>query len=179
MSTYHEPDQTPHVLNRRHALVSLGVVGLATLSSRSASAQQAGATPAASDDSEIGRSSMPDWQFSAVSLSDPYTGTMTKPTGLPAEARVVSLQVILTNASDQPLEFSVTDVRLRDANGSEYRAGEYLGTEPRLVSQNLPSGERTRGWVWFGVPDNVDLASIVFSAPPPLLSLSLEGATGS
>ncbi len=121
----------------------------------------------------LGVSRMPDWRFSGVNRRDPYEGTLTKPEGVPAGIRVAAFEVSLSNRSDQPLEFSISDVRLRDDDGVEYRAGEYLGTEPRLVSQNLPNGEITRGWVWFGLPENSTLASIVFIAPPPVLRVSL------
>jgi len=116
---------------------------------------------------------MPDWRFAAINLRDPYEGTLTKPTGVSAGIRVVAFEVSLANQSDQPLEFSIANIRLRDSDGVEYRAGDYLGTDPRLVSQNLPNGEITRGWIWFGVPEETSLASIVFIAPPPTLRIAL------
>lgn len=116
---------------------------------------------------------MPDWAFSLVTVADPYTGTVTKPASLPDGIRVIAFEVVLENRSQQPLEFVTSDVRLRDLDGVEYRAGEYLGAEPRLVSQNLPDGERTRGWVWFGVSQSTELNSLVFVAPPPVLQVAL------
>lgn len=155
-------------VNRRRAVASLGALGIIAASGTAAHAFQA--TPTTTDGIEV---AMPDWRFSLIETHDPYAGTVTKPDVVPAEVRVVACQVMLTNMSDQPMEFRVTDVRVRDSNGVEYRAGEYLGTEPRLVSQNLPDGERTRGWVWVALPTDVEPASVVFVAPPPVLQIEI------
>lgn len=179
------PGALARPLTRRGAVATIGAVSVAGLWARAAQAQSAAATPPASDGvsatpasteegTEIGHSAMPDWLFTAVSMKDPYGGTMTKPTSVPSGTRVVSCQIIITNRSDQPLQFTITDIRLRDTDGAEYRAGDYLGTEPRVVSQNLPDGERTRGWVWFGIPEKATPASIVFIAPPPVLRVEFK-----
>jgi hypothetical protein len=162
----------PGRLTRRSAIAALIVAGTAPLA---ASAQQSDdtATPTTGEEVTLGEATMPEWRFVVLEVQDPYTGTLTRPDGLAASTRVVALHVILSNESDQPLEFTVTDFRLRDSQGSEYRAGEYLGTEPRIVSQNLPDGERTRGWVWFGIPEDAQVASLVFIAPPPVLQVPL------
>lgn len=157
-------------LNRRQALVSLSALGLMAAAGPTAHALQTEATPSVSDGTEV---SMPDWRFSLIEAHDPYAGGVTKPDIIPADVRIVACQVMLTNMSDQPMEFRVTDIRVRDSNGVEYRAGEYLGTEPRLVSQNLPDGERTRGWVWVALPTDVEPATVVFIAPPPVLQIKI------
>jgi hypothetical protein len=41
------------------------------------------------------------------------------------------------------------------------------------VSQNLPDGERTRGWVWFAVPEDVTIVEIRFVGPSPVFTVSL------
>jgi hypothetical protein len=165
------------VMTRRGAITALVLAGAAPIV---ASAQEStipatpgAATPVTSDVEAVGEATMPDWRLVVLDVVDPYGGTLTKPDGIPANTRVIALQVILENASDQPLEFMVTDFRLRDIDGQEYRAGDYLGTEPRVVSQNLPDGERTRGWVWFGIPESAQAASMVFIAPPPILRVPL------
>lgn len=179
-------------LNRRSALVAVGVVGATGVLAHASAANQGSSTPAANQGNStpaaatgeatavsgargaaLGEAGMPDWVFSATLMQDPYAGTLTKPAGLPPKTRVVALEVILTNHSDQPLQFTITDIRLRDKDGAEYRAGDYLGTEPRVVSQNLPDGERTRGWVWFGIPEAAVPQTIVFLAPQPVLRIPL------
>jgi len=158
--------------SRRQAIPALGTLVLAAVAVPGAVARQGEATPVA--DGEVREATMPDWRFGLETLQSPYEGALTKPDGLPAGVRVLACEVVLHNMATQPLEFMVTDVRLRDIDGVEYRAGEYLGTEPRLVSQNLPDGERTRGWVWFGLAEDVEPTAIVFIAPPPVLRISLE-----
>ena len=172
------PDRRHHsVLTRRSAVAALILAGAAPLVASAQQsnepAAQAVATPTTTEAPPIGEATMPQWRFVVLEMIDPYGGTLTKPDGLPANTRVIALQVILLNESDQPLEFTVTDFRLRDTDGSEYRAGDYLGTEPRIVSQNLPDGERTRGWVWFGIPEAAQVAALVFVAPPPVLRVPL------
>jgi hypothetical protein len=161
-------------ISRRAVLAS--ALAASVIPFGAAAFQSTEATPTVATPAEpvaLGEAAMPNWRFVVTDFLDPYQGTLTKPEGVPSGTRVVALQLILLNESDQPLEFMVTDFRLRDVDGSEYRAGEYLGTEPRIVSQNLPDGERTRGWVWFGLPESAQAASIVFIAPPPVLRIPL------
>ncbi len=116
---------------------------------------------------------MPDWRFSLVELHNPYTGTLSRPDTTPQGTRVLGMQVILSNQSQQPMDFSIGDIRLRDADGIEYRGGEYVGSEPRIVTQNLPVGEQARGWIWFGLPEQAVSTTLVFIAPPPVLRIEL------
>jgi len=164
-------------ISRRGALAIMILAGAAPIGAAAQQsnepAEQSAATPASDEPTPVGEAEMPAWRFVVLDVIDPYGGTLTRPDGLPANTRVIALQVVLSNESEQPLEFMVTDFRLRVADGSEYRAGDYLGTEPRIVSQNLPDGERTRGWVWFGIPEAAVAASIVFVAPPPVLRVPL------
>jgi hypothetical protein len=169
-------------VSRRKAIAALGAIGLASSWASGALARQADSTPvpaAGASTPTAGAEvnlevTMPDWRFAVVTIQNPYQGTLTTPDSVGAGISVIAYQVILTNNSDQPMEFRITDIRLRDSQGVEYRAGEYIGTEPRLVSQNLPDGERTRGWVWFALPDGSTPASLVFLAPSPTLRVRFE-----
>lgn len=161
-------------VTRRNMIVGLSGAVPALAFMGDATAQQATPTSGGIPEKAIGVAGMPDWTFTVLEFHDPYPGKLTKPAETPSGLRIVSSQVILTNHSDQPLEFIVTDVRLRDADGIEYRAGDYLGSEPRLVSQNLPSGERTRGWVWFALGKNTVPTSMVFDSPAPILRVPLK-----
>lgn len=163
-------------VNRRRALAGIGVLGLIATTRNSVLASQAAATPGATPaprmvEQEV---TMPDWRFGLVEVADPYNGDVTKPDLIPSGVRVVGCQVVITNGSDQPLEFSVRNIRIRDADGVEYAAGEYLGTEPRIVSQNLPDGERTRGWVWAAIPEGTDISSVVFIPPSPVMRIIIK-----
>ena len=160
-------------ISRRKAIPAIGAVVVAGLALPHSAVAQTEATPVASQE-PLGEATMPDWRFSVVTYQNPYTGTLTKPEVVPDGIIAVACEVTLANNSPQPLEFPVADVRLRDIDGIEYRGGTYLGTEPRLVSQNLPEGERTRGWVWFGIPETTEPASIVFIAPTPVLRIRLD-----
>jgi hypothetical protein len=97
--------------------------------------------------------------------------------------RYIGAEVVIENQSDQPLEFTATDVRLRDEQGVEYAVNSgVVGAEPKLVSQNLPDGERTRGWVWFAVPQDAAITELRFAPAPPQLRVQLPspstGAAG-
>src|SRR5690349_2181643 len=106
-------------LTRRRAVASFGAVGMAGLLAQAARAQQPAGTPVPAASPTAGQevnleATMPDWRFSVVTIQDPYKGTITKPSGVPAGIRVVAYQVVLTNNSDMPMQFSITDIRLRD-----------------------------------------------------------------
>ena len=138
--------------------------------------QDAG-TPATSNPpvEMIGRAEMPRWTFTVVSYQDPYAQErVTRPEQPEPGTRYVAAEVVIDNASDQPLEFSTSDIRLRDEGGVEYQAStSVVGAEPRLTAQNLPGGERTRGTVWFVVPEGVQITELRFTAPPPQLRVAL------
>ena len=129
------------------------------------------------------RATAPNWSFAALQAQDPYAGSVES--GAPqvtadagatpiAAARVVGFEVEVDNSSDQPLDFSPSDVRLRLADGVEYRGGVTIGAEPRISSRMLNPGERSRGWVWFAVPGDAELLELVYVAPPPELRIQLE-----
>ena len=133
------------------------------------------ATPAAQGEM-VGQAEMPRWIFTVLILQDPYAGVLTRPAELEPGMRYIGAEVLIQNQSDQPLEFAASDVRLRDEQGVEYpSSAAVVGAEPKLSGQNLPDGERTRGWVWFAVPENVVLTEMRFIAPPPQLRVPLPG----
>ncbi|MER3436606.1 MAG: hypothetical protein C4346_02720 [Chloroflexota bacterium] len=126
----------------------------------------------------VGVASAPEWSFTVVSLEDPYTGRITRPAEPDPDARFVAVQVIINNASDSPLDFQVSDIRVRDTDDVEYQAGDAIGSEPRLVSQNLPDKERTRGWVWFQIPNEARVREVRFYAPRPVFRVQIPAAEG-
>lgn len=121
----------------------------------------------------LGQVDAPTWSFSLNSLDDPFTGKLVFPTKIAAGNRVVRAEVVIINASDQPLDFQNSKVHLVDTDGIEYVAGNAQGSDPSLVSQTLPNGERSRGYVWFVIPETSELAQIKFIAPPPQLRILL------
>jgi hypothetical protein len=133
-------------------------------------------TPVATTSEMVGQAEMPRWIFTVVVFQDPYAGELTRPTEPEPGMRYIAAEVRIENQSDQPLEFAASDVRLRDEQGSEYASSSaVVGAEPKLTGQNLPDGERTRGWVWFSVPDNAVITELRFIAPPPQLRVQLPG----
>jgi hypothetical protein len=131
------------------------------------------ATPSAAP-ALVGQAEMPQWIFTVQAFQDPYAGVLTRPAEPEPGMRYIAAEVVIENNSDQPLEFAATDVRLRDEQGVEYAASSgIVGAEPKLVSQNLPDGERTRGWVWFAVPQDTVVTEFRFVPAPPQLRVQL------
>jgi hypothetical protein len=160
--------------NRRRFMattIALGS-GLALNHARVAAQDDVPATSSAELE-DGGEASMPDWGFVVRSYIDPFQGKLQFPEGIPSDRRVVQVEVVIVNASDQPLSFKASDVHLMDNDGIEYAAGNAAGFEPKLVSQDLPDGERTRGSVWFVVPESAQMAEVKFFAPPPQLRVKI------
>jgi hypothetical protein len=131
----------------------------------------------------VGQAEMPHWVFTVRVFQDPYAGELTRPAEPEPGVRYVAAEVVIENQSDQPLEFTASDVRLRDEQGVEYpTTSAIVGAEPKLVSQNLPGGERTRGWVWLSVPEGTAITEVRFVPAPPQLRVELPhpstGAAG-
>jgi hypothetical protein len=163
--------------SRRRLLATAALAGSGLAVPGRARAGQDGATPPApAPGRAVGQADTPRWTFVVVALLDPYPGQLTRPQEPDPALRYVATEVQILNASDQPLEFSASDVRLRDEQGVEYAGGSVAGSEPRLVGQNLPGGERTRGWLWFGVPKDVLLTELRLSAPSPQLRVPLSSS---
>jgi len=157
--------------NRRHLLgaaAALPLVGLSGVVADARAAQQE--TPT----NDISQSvSAPSWTFGLIDLQDPYAGTIQVPQTAPAGTRFVAAEVEIDNASDQPLAFTPAEIRLRDDNGTDYRGGSALGTEPSINQRNLNGGERSRGWVWFTLPTDARLIEIVYVGPQPQFRIPL------
>lgn len=138
------------------------------------------ATPSAATEM-VGQAEMPQWIFTVQVFQDPYAGELTRPAEPDPAMRYIGAEVVIENHSDQPLEFTTTDVSLRDEQGIEYPVnGSVVGAEPKLVSQNLPDGERTRGWAWFAVSKDAAITELRFAPAPPQLRVPLPSpSTGS
>lgn len=115
----------------------------------------------------------PAWSFAAHTVQDPYPGAMQVPAEVPAGSRVIAVEIEVTNDADQALNFTPIDVRLRDDTGQEYRGGAAIGTGPMISPRNLNPGERSRGWVWFIVPEPTIPVEIVYVAPQPQFRIPL------
>jgi hypothetical protein len=109
----------------------------------------------------------PAWSFALHAVQDPYGGQMQVPQAPPAGTRYVAAEVEVINDSDQALNFTPVEIRLRDQAGTDYRGGAAIGAEPMISPRNLNPGERSRGWVWFIVPVATQAVEIVYVAPGP------------
>ncbi len=103
----------------------------------------------------------------------PLPGGDSGSTGGPPGTRYVAAEVGIDNESDQPLNFTPADIRLRDTAGVEYRGGTALGTEPAISPRNMNLSERSRGWVWFTVAAESQFVQLVYAAPQPQLRVDL------
>jgi Domain of unknown function (DUF4352) len=137
-----------------------------------AAAQEATPTP------PIGSAQAPNWTFTVSQYVDPYQGELTRPKTPPENVRIVGAEIIIENGSDQPMSYTIRDIHLRSIEGVEYTAGEIAGEEPALVGQDLPDGERTRGWVWFGVPETDEIKEIRLIAPQPIFRVPVPPSGG-
>ena len=134
------------------------------------------ATPTATE--LVGQAEMPHWVFTVQVFQDPYAGVLTRPAEPEPGIRYVAAEIVIENQSDQPLDFTASDVRVRDEQGVEYTANAaVVGEEPKLVSQNLPDGERTRGWVWFIVPEGTAITELRFVPASPQLRVRLPNTS--
>jgi len=121
----------------------------------------------------VGHAVSPAWTVTVATLQDPYAGQIQAPENPPAGVRFVATEMVIDNASDQALAFTPADIRLLDATGVEYRGGAAAGTEPFLGVRNLNGGDRSRGWVWFMVPEATEIAELIYVAPTPLFRIAL------
>jgi len=132
------------------------------------------ATPVAAEGEMVGEAEMPRWIFRVLVLQDPYAGVLTRPAEPEPGVRYIGAEVRIENQSDQPLAFATSAVRLRDDQGVEYTSdSDVSGEEPKLTGQNLPDGERARGWVWFSVPEDAVIIEMRFLAPSSQLRVQL------
>jgi hypothetical protein len=166
-------------LNRRTIIAAaVAAPGVALLGHQRAGAAVQATPPAAvtataTATEAVGQATAPNWTFTVLQVQNPYTGELTRPKELDPGLTVIGAEIVITNGSDQPLNFSTADIALKDEAGISYPSGSTLGSEPRMVSQDLPDGERTRGWVWFAVPDGTVATQLIFSGPPPQFRVAL------
>ena len=116
----------------------------------------------------------PEWTFVVHGMQDPYAGALTTPSEPAPGMRYVGFDVEVVNDSDQPLSFAGTGVYLRDDQGFSYRSGTVAGREPALHGRTMPAGDRSRGWVWFEVPQDVTLTEILLVPTAPELRVGLD-----
>lgn len=121
-----------------------------------------------------GRVEAPAWAFVVHQVQPAYAGSMQAPASPPPGTRFAAAEVEIVNGSEQSLDFTPVDIRLRDGAGVEYRGGSAIGAEPMINPRNLNPGELSRGWVWFILPENVDPIEIAYVAPGPQFRLDLS-----
>src|SRR3954451_23305101 len=157
--------------NRRQLIAAFAVFGLAAAHSgaspRNVLARQS--TP----ESTTGRIGPPQWFLTVITLQDPYSGVIQAPAEPPANTRYIAAELQIDNDSDQALNFTPTDIRLRDEAGFEFRGATAIGQEPMLNARNLNAGERSRGWVWFTVAADARLVELIYVAPAPTFRATL------
>lgn len=105
---------------------------------------------------------LPDIEFVVYQVQDPYHGVISQPAKLDPEKRYVGAEISIVNRSHFPVSVSLNNVRLRDADGQEYAAGGVLGEDIRLNGRTLAELDLARGWVWFALPLDAQIAQIVF-----------------
>lgn len=115
----------------------------------------------------------PSWRFHTHQVQDPYGGAIQVPQEAPGGTRYVGVEVEVVNEADQALNFTPIDVYVRIDSGVDIRGGGALGAEPSINPRNLNPGERSRGWVWFIVPEDAVPVEIVYIAPQPQFRVPL------
>ena len=170
--------------SRRHVLGALATGGSAVILAVGAGrlgearAQEPG-TPAATPEGtpqveqDAVRIAPPDWSFIVHRLDDPYELPEGSTLVVPPGTAYVGAEVEIDNASEQALSFAVSQIRLRASDGVEYLPGRAAGPEPTLNGRVIPPGEQSRGFLWYNVPEDVELTELVYIAQNPEFSLSL------
>lgn len=163
-----------HRRTRRHLLgaAALSGSGIALGALARPAAVDAQATPVAGE-TRIGP---PAWYVDILAFQDPYAGVIQAPSAPPPGTRYVAAELSIENDSDQPLNFTPTEIRVRDVSGAEHRGGTAIGTESMLNARNLAGGERLRGWVWFTIPAEAELVALTYTGPAPQYVYHLTNA---
>lgn len=155
----------------RRNLLAAGVAGVAALTLGRVEVE-AQATPAAAEG--LWSAESPHWTFIVHAFEDPYSGEIQVPQEIPAGMRFVAAEVEVVNDSNQALAFTPIDIRLRTLDGTEYRGGSAIGTDPTINPRNLNPGERSRGWVLFTVPESSEVVELAYLAPQPQFRIPLQ-----
>ncbi len=128
-----------------------------------------------SDDTEVyGRAVTPDWTVTVHDYQDPYSGQVTNPEDPPAGTRYIGADIEIANASDQGLTFVRDRVRLRDADGFEFKAGSTSGDAPAIEGRTLGQDERSRGWVWFTVSSESRITELLLIPSAPEFRVPIQ-----
>lgn len=78
----------------------------------------------------------------------------------------IAVDVTLTSESDEGVNSNLLYAKLRSDNGYAY-SPTFLGVEPALDSMNdIPKGERVRGWITFEVSNEEDSSNYTFEYKP-------------
>jgi hypothetical protein len=124
----------------------------------------------------FGTAVAPAWTFTVHDYQDPYSGAVTRPDEPPPATRYIGADVEIDNASEQALRYERNEVRLRDASGYEYPAGNTFGDAPALDGRTLNPGERARGWVWYTVAEDTRIVELVLLASSPEFRVAIADA---
>jgi hypothetical protein len=108
---------------------------------------------------------IPSIQLLVYRVEDPYTGTITNPATLDPNARYIGVEVAIVNNGDYPVSTAWSSIRLRDSLGRDYAGGSVRGTDEPLRGRELANGETNRGWVWFAVPADAEITTILYVPP--------------
>ncbi len=122
---------------------------------------------------------MPDWRFVVVTYEDPNSREMLQPQEPEAGKRYIAAEVEIRNDSDRRLAVSAGQIRLRDAEAIDYTNSGLVGSDPRLYDVNMLPGERVRGWVWYGVAEDVQPVELVYVPTAPQLGVDVTSVSSS
>ncbi len=115
--------------------------------------------------------------LAALTVEDPTTpGMFYKAT---EGKKLVAVEIIVGNLSDEPLSVNPLNATLLDSEGFVYEP-ELAGRDGQIATVDLSYGEKVRGWIAFEMPEDalpasIKLAASIFSddfvranlAPPP------------
>ena len=149
-------------------LLILITASFSTLSANGQDEPRDSTTPVAVD--------IPNVQFLVYRVEDPYSGTITYPTTLDRDSRYIGTEVAIVNNGDYPVNTSWSSIRLRDSEGRDYAGGAVSGTDPQMRTKELANGETNRGWVWFAVPADAEITTILYVPPATEIRVTWDEA---
>jgi hypothetical protein len=129
------------------------------------------------EDSAVVTGTMPNWSVVVHAFQNPYQGRLAVPAQPDPAKRYIGADVEVRNDSDRPLAISPGQFRLRGTDAVDYLAGGVVGEDPRLLDANMLPGEKARGWVYFAVPDAVEIDQLVYAPPAPQILMPVPGTT--
>jgi hypothetical protein len=120
---------------------------------------------------------MPNWSIAVHEYQNPYQGTISTPKELDPTKRYIGAEIEVINDSDRPLAVIASQFRLRGNDSVNYPSGGFSGRGPRITDMNTLPGERQRGWVYFAVPDEVEILQMVYSPSDPQIFMDVPAAS--